>query len=117
LSFVSTGDLTEAVLKFSKQRAPDIETLVRVSHNLDRPGAAGIFTFLIPIIMDGIFSKVLPQLFTPNVITMLQSEELTFQEVALRKRLDRIGQLAILGGGLATTVAGTKVVFDLIFSS
>ena len=87
-----------AVQDFSATRSPDIETLVKVSHSLDRPGAEGIVTFLIPIILDGIFSKLLPQVFAPNVISMLQNEEITFQEAAERKRLDRIGQVALLAG-------------------
>lgn len=100
--------MTEAVLDFSKKRAPDIETLVRVSHDLDRPGLPGVFTFLVPIIMDAIFSKVAPQFFKPNVITMLQDEEITFQEAAGRKRLDRVAQVAILGSGFTVFFTAAK---------
>lgn len=85
-----------AVQDFSTLRSADIETLVRVSHSLDRPGLGGILTFLIPIILDGIFSNIFPQVFAPNVISMLQNEEVTFQEAVERKRWDRIGQIAIV---------------------
>jgi hypothetical protein len=37
----------------------------------------------------------------PNVITMLQRENYTFQQLARRKRLDRILQLSIIGTGLS----------------
>lgn len=57
----------------------------------------GLFTFLIPIILDGIFHKLAPQIFAQNVIAMLQREDMTFQEVAERKRKDRAAQLVSLG--------------------
>jgi hypothetical protein len=107
--------LTEAVLDFSNKRAPDIETLVRVSHNLDRPGLPGVFTFLVPIIMDAIFSKLAPRIFKPNVIAMLQDEEITFQEAAMRKRLDRIVQVAILGSGFTIFFSGAKFLAGQLF--
>ena len=102
--------MTEAVLDFSNKRAPDIETLVRLSHNLDRPGLPGVITFLVPIIMDAIFSKLAPQIFKPNVIAMMQDEEITFQEAATRKRLDRVAQVAILGGGFTVFFSGAKFI-------
>jgi hypothetical protein len=107
--------LEKAILQFSTQRAPEIATLVRVSHSLDRPGLAGIFSFLIPIILDGIFQKLAPQVFAPNVIAMIQSEDITFQQAAQRKRLDRVGQLAILGGSLLALVKGSQLVWELLF--
>jgi kynurenine 3-monooxygenase len=107
--------LLRAVREFSKLRSPDIETLVRASHRLDRPGWEGIFAFLIPIILDGIFFKLMPGWFAPNVIAMLQDEEITFQHAVERKRLDRIGQIVILVGTAAlagrvmlTTIVGSQ---------
>jgi hypothetical protein len=107
--------LTEAVLDFSHKRAPDIETLVQVSHNLDRPGLPGVFTFLVPIIMDAIFSKLAPQFFKPNMIAMLQDEEITFLEAAMRKRLDRIGQVAIIGSGFTVFFSGVHFLAGQLF--
>ena len=69
---------------------------MRISRDLDRPGKLGLVTFLIPIILDGIFSKL--PFFKPNVIQMLQREEYTFTQVGRIKRLDRLGQLALLSG-------------------
>jgi kynurenine 3-monooxygenase len=97
-----TETLKLAVRGFSMTRSPDIETLVKVSHSLDRPGAAGIVSFLIPIILDGIFSKILPDFFAPNIISMLQNEEVTFQQAAARKRLDRFGQVVVLTVAVAS---------------
>lgn len=105
------NDLTRAVVAFSEERAPEIETLVRVSHSLDQPGTAGVFSFLIPIIMDGIFSKLAPEIFMPNTITMLQDEEYSFREVASRKRIDRLGQVLLLSlGGFTLTSTGSLLI-------
>jgi hypothetical protein len=99
------------VLSFSEERSPEIETLVRVSHDLDRPGMEGVFSFLVPIILDGIFSKAAPRLFLPNTITMLQDEEFSFNEVASRKRMDRAGQVLLLSfGGFSMSSMVSSVV-------
>jgi hypothetical protein len=94
----SRGNLTEAILTFSNRRAPDIAVLVQTSRDLDRPGVLGVFYFLIPVILDGIFQKLASQIFKPNIISMIQNEEYTFIEAVQRKQLDRIGQLVLLGG-------------------
>jgi hypothetical protein len=81
--------------------------LVKISRELDRPGKLGILTFIIPIILDSIFHKMLPKLFAPNTISMLQKENITFRGVRRRKRLDRIGQIALLSvffSGMTMTV-------------
>jgi 2-polyprenyl-6-methoxyphenol hydroxylase-like FAD-dependent oxidoreductase len=92
-------DTAKVVREFSKRRAKDAKVLVRVSRDLDRPGKLGVFTFLIPIILDSIFSKFLPAIFTPNIINMLQREGWTFSGVARRKRLERVLQVAMLTSG------------------
>lgn len=108
-------DLYKAIGAFSNKRSPDIETLVRISHDLDRPGVAGTFSFLIPIILDGIFSKLLPQVFAPNIIALLQDEELTFQDAAMRKRSDRIGQVSIVSTALVLLWEGARFVGSALF--
>ncbi len=72
--------------------------LVQTSRDLDRPGIQGVFFFLIPVILDGIFQKLAPQIFQPNIISLIQNEEYTFMEAVERKKKDRIGQLLLLGG-------------------
>jgi kynurenine 3-monooxygenase len=93
----SPDDWTKAIHAFSEARTPDMKTLVETSRDLDRPGVIGIFTFLIPIILDGIFFKLMPQVFEPNIIALMQNEEYTFQGAVRRKQQDRAGQLFILG--------------------
>jgi hypothetical protein len=92
-----TGSINEAVHEFSRRRAKDSETLVQISRNLDRPGKLGVVTFIIPIILDSVFNKISPKLFAPNIISMLQRDDLTFNQVARRKFIDRIAQISILG--------------------
>jgi hypothetical protein len=70
--------------------------MVRLSRDLDRPGLAGALSFIGPIILDAIFSKMAPRVFSPNVISMMQREDWTFTRVARRKRIDRAAQDAIL---------------------
>jgi 2-polyprenyl-6-methoxyphenol hydroxylase-like FAD-dependent oxidoreductase len=96
-------DIPAAVREFSRRRAPESESLVRISRDLDRPGKIGFVTFILPLILDSIFSKAMPKLFQPNIITMLQKENWTFRQVASRKRLDRLGQLSIIAAGLTGT--------------
>jgi 2-polyprenyl-6-methoxyphenol hydroxylase-like FAD-dependent oxidoreductase len=113
----NSGDLARAVHEFSNLRSPDIETLVKTSHRLDRPGVEGVLTFLIPIILDGIFSKLLPTVFGPNVISMLQNEEITFQQAVERKRLDRLGQIVFLVGIVGLLVSPLLTLMTSILDS
>ena len=94
-------DLTATIPDFSRHRAADSMAMVRMSRDLDRPGALGFATFILPLILDSMFSKLAPAIFLPNVIAMLQREGWTFARVARRKRLDRFGQAVILGTGFA----------------
>ena len=100
--------IKEAVSTFSSRRAKDIEVLVTLSASLDKPGLGGVFGFLIPIILDGIFHKLAPQIFAQNVIAMLQRDDVTFQQVAERKRIDRIAQI----GCLSLVMAMIPTIFE-----
>jgi 2-polyprenyl-6-methoxyphenol hydroxylase-like FAD-dependent oxidoreductase len=91
---------SSAIREFTARRAAESKALVRISRDLDRPGKLGFVTFILPLILDSIFCKVMPALFKPNVITMLQRDSLTFRQIARRKRMDRAGQAVILGSGL-----------------
>jgi len=70
---------------------------LRISRELDRPGLIGFVTFILPIILDGIFHSILHQVFEKNIIALLQRDGVTFQGVAQRKREDRLLQVATLG--------------------
>ena len=92
---------SRAIREYSKFRTVESKTLVQISRDLDRPGRLGFVTFILPIILDSIFHRLAPRFFMPNVITMLQRENYTFQQLARRKRLDRMAQLSIIGAGLS----------------
>ena len=102
------GYLGHALQAFSRQRAPETETLVRVSRDLDRPGILGFVVFILPIIMDSIFGKLFPHVFKPNIITMLQKDSYTFRRAARRKRLDRLLQVCLLIAGFAAAGRAAK---------
>lgn len=108
------SNLVEAVHEFSKRRAKDSETLVSISRDLDRPGFIGAVTFIIPLILDSIFNKINPKLFAPNIISMLQRDDMTFNQVARRKRMDRMAQLTIIGSFLSGAAwTAKKAVFTV----
>ena len=70
--------------------------LLQLSRSFDRGGLLSFVTFILPLILDGIFHGALPKLFAPNTLAMLQRPDLSFRQIATRKRLDRIAQLALL---------------------
>ena len=106
--------MTEAIWKFSQRRTPDIAVLVQTSRDLDRPGVLGVFYFLIPVILDGIFQKLASQIFKPNIISMIQNEEYTFIEAVQRKQLDRIGQVVLLSGFLYLVTTATSSAYGVL---
>ena len=109
-----TKSIPEAVHLFSKKRAKESESLVKISRELDRPGKLGFLTFILPLILDSIFSKILPKVFAPNTISMLQKEGITFTGVRRRKRFDRLGQVAIIGSVIYGFTAGVKLIIRSI---
>ncbi|KAK3238511.1 hypothetical protein CYMTET_51482 [Cymbomonas tetramitiformis] len=70
----SSGDLSLTLSCHPK-------VLVELSRSLDHKGVLGAFTFIIPIIMDSIFHKLLPSVFAPNVLNTLQNQKYSFTEV------------------------------------
>jgi len=94
------GDTSKAIRAFSKRRAPESKAMVRLSRELDRPGRLGFITFILPIILDSIFSQIAPKFFAPNVISTMQDPKRTFTQVARRKRQDRLVQLSVIGSFL-----------------
>jgi len=96
-----------AVQLFSDRRAADSEALVMMSRNMDRPGKLFLFSFLLPLILDGIFHKLAPKVFGPNMFAMFQKQGIGFRQIQKKKRLDRALQLVCLGTLL--TSAGLSI--------
>ena len=104
----TTTSMKEATHLFTKQRAAESKALVEISRELDRPGLLGVFTFIIPLVVDSIFNKLAPNIFSPNTIAMLQKSENSFKGIRRRKRVERLGQLATLGSLFAAVGIGSK---------
>ena len=89
-------NVSKAISLFSEKRARDSEALVTISRNMDRPGKLFFINFLIPLILDGIFFKLAPKVFAPNMFKMFQKRDIGFSQIRNRKRLDRTMQLSII---------------------
>ena len=85
---VKGGEWTLALPEFSRRRAADAKALVEISRGFD----GGFLTFVLPLILDGVFNKLAPWLFMPNTIQMMQRPDWSFSRVAYRKRRDRAVQ-------------------------
>lgn len=109
-----TQSIPEAVHLFSKKRSKESKSLVKLSRELDRPGKLGFFTFILPLILDSIFHKMMPKIFAPNTISMLQKEGITFSGVRRRKRFDRLGQIVLIGSGFSAAISGVKVLINMV---
>ena len=81
---------------------------MRISRSFDRPGALGLATFVLPLVLDGIFHKACPAIFGPNTIAMLQRDGISFRGVAWRKRRDRLNQAIALGAAATAAAVVTR---------
>ena len=113
-SLEESPTLKDGVYSFSDKRAGEANALVTISRNMDRPGKLFLVTFLLPLILDGIFHKLAPFLFAPNMFAMFQKEGMSFRYMQARKRFDRVAQLSILGGAFYGMVAAAKSLVSLI---
>lgn len=84
---------------FSAARGAEAEALVKISRGFDRPGLLGFATFILPLILDGVFNGLAPRVFEKNTIALLQNENYTFERVGSRKRRDRALQAALVAAG------------------
>lgn len=92
------GDLTKALPDYSKRRGPEATCLVQLQRRFDQPTDLRFaLCFVLPIVLDTIFQRLLPKVFAPSILALCQDGELSFTAAARRKRRDRVGQAAILG--------------------
>lgn len=102
-------DPAAAVQCYSQLRAKDAEALVTLSHSLD----GGFLTFVGPLILDSMLNRLLPGVFSPNIIASLQNEKWSFAQIRARKRVDRALQVGLLGGLLFLAVRVATVLLGL----
>lgn len=69
----TNDDVGKALQMFSKQRAPQAKALVKISRQLD----GGTLSFLVPLILDSIFNKIAPLIFSGMVIVELTIDLMT----------------------------------------
>eukprot|EP00854_Cymbomonas_tetramitiformis_P009139 gene9139-10832_t len=62
--------------EYSKRRGKEAKALVEMSRQFD----GDFLEFVLPLILDGIFSKIAPSIFAPNAIRMLQNEQYLFTQ-------------------------------------
>jgi hypothetical protein len=103
-----TSSMKEATHLFSEERAEESKALVQISRKLDRPGLLGVFTFIMPLVVDSIFNKLAPRVFSPNTIAMLQKSDNTFCGLRRRKRFERVGQFSTLVSFVTVLTIGTR---------
>jgi 2-polyprenyl-6-methoxyphenol hydroxylase-like FAD-dependent oxidoreductase len=103
----SGDDPRAAVQRYSELRSKDAEALVVLSHSLD----GRFLTFVGPLILDSMLNRLLPKIFSPNIIASLQNEKWSFAQIRARKRVDRVMQVGLLAG-LALLLA--RVVVGLL---
>lgn len=113
-SIESTDTTKEATDLFSRQRAAESRALVEISRDLDRPGLMGAFTFVIPLVMDSIFNKLMPAVFSPNTIAMLQKRENSFVGLRRRKRFERVAQLTIIAASFRSVAITAKLLIRML---
>ena len=63
---------------------------------MSRSFDGGFVFFVLPIILDSIFHKLLPSVFSTNSIRMLQKHDLPFEQAGAIKRKDRALQISLL---------------------
>lgn len=119
--FADVGnDPRKALALYSKRRAPEAEALVKLQRHLDQPTDLRFaLAFILPIVLDSIFHKLLPKIFAPGLLALCQDGELSFTQSVRRKRLDRLGQVVLISGALFTfgfaVRCGVRLLWSLIF--
>ena len=83
-----------ALLDFSSSHGKNARAMVEIAKNLD----GGFLTFVLPLIVDSVFHKICPFIFSPNILQSLNDENRSFRQIQMRKQLDRMMQAGV--GGL-----------------
>mmetsp|Transcript_15756 Transcript_15756/g.44928 ORF Transcript_15756/g.44928 Transcript_15756/m.44928 type:complete len:425 (+) Transcript_15756:139-1413(+) len=106
-------DLRRALPLYTKRRAPQAKALVELSRSFDKDprSPSGFLLFVLPLILDGIFHNLMPRLFATNPIALMQNDDLTFTGIRRRKRLDRLGQVALMAA--VVTAVGRTITLGL----
>jgi len=88
----TNDDIGKALILYSKMRAKDAKALVHMSKRLD----GGFLVFVLPLLLDSVFHRLLPIVFSPNTISFLQNDKYRFSDILNKKRFDRLMQMIII---------------------
>lgn len=113
----SASSVKNAIRNFSKRRAKDCKAVVTLSRASDRPGRLGKLRFLAPLLMDAYFHKALPSIFTPPIPGLVHNSKYRFHQVAVRKRWERLAQMAIITAGTWLACQAILVMTRIILGS
>jgi 2-polyprenyl-6-methoxyphenol hydroxylase-like FAD-dependent oxidoreductase len=86
------GSLDASLERYSESHKHNARAMVQMSRTFDQ----GFFKFVLPIILDTFFHKLLPQVFSTNCIRILQQHDMPFAQAGAIKRRDRALQIAII---------------------
>ena len=88
----SLGTLDSSLERYSESHKHNAKAMVQMSRTFDQ----GFLKFVLPLILDTFFHKLLPQVFSTNCIRILQQHDLPFAQAGAIKRRDRALQIAII---------------------
>jgi len=91
-----SNDLGSALKAYSISRANEAKALVEVSQHFDK----GLLHFLVPLIADRVLHKLLPSLFSPPLLTLMQDERNGFVQVRRRKLRERLVLATMTAGSM-----------------
>ncbi|CAJ1399834.1 unnamed protein product [Effrenium voratum] len=93
----SGDDFAVALPLYSRRRAPQAKCLVLCQRRFDQATDLKFaLAFVLPLVLDGVFRKLLPRVFAPGLLALFQDGELSFTEARRRKLRDRVLQALIL---------------------
>jgi 2-polyprenyl-6-methoxyphenol hydroxylase-like FAD-dependent oxidoreductase len=103
---LSDKNIYQVPPEFTKKRAADSRALVTMSRGMDRPGKIGTIRFVLPLILDSMFNKFMPQVFGPTMFGMFQRQGVTFEQIQRKKRVDRFMQSIVIATVLSSIGIG-----------
>ena len=102
--------LASSLSDFSDIRSKEAKALVEISQRFDR----GILYFLVPLLVDRFFQKLLPNIFEGSIISMFSDETKSFTQTLKRKSWERVLQFAMITSSfLVMSKLFTEIVTNL----
>ncbi|CAE7536836.1 kmo [Symbiodinium natans] len=105
----TSSDPSRALQLYSRRRASQARCLVECQRRFDQPTDLRFaLAFVLPLVLDSIFSKILPSVFAPSILALFQDGELSFTAARWRKRRDRALQVLLILGVFSLSVLAAR---------